>query len=39
VQDCVSKRELWGGFVSKASDRTSGDIQASMACHFRLNQR
>ncbi|MDM7954223.1 MAG: hypothetical protein QUV07_13550 [Cyanobium sp. CZS 25K] len=39
VQDCVNKRELWGGLVSKASDRTTADIQASIACHFRLNQR
>jgi hypothetical protein len=38
VQQCLVKRKLWDGLISTAPDRTSGDIQASMACHFRLNQ-
>jgi hypothetical protein len=38
VQQCVEKRRLWGGFISTAPDRTSGDIQTSMACHFRLTK-
>jgi hypothetical protein len=38
VEQCLEKRKLWDGLISTASDRTSGDIQDSMACHFRLNQ-
>ena len=37
VEQCLEKRKLWDGLISTASDRTSGDIQASIACHFRLN--
>ncbi len=35
-QQCLEKYALWKGPISKAPDRTSGDVQDAMACHVRL---
>ncbi|MEB3302859.1 MAG: hypothetical protein VKN56_12905 [Cyanobacteriota bacterium] len=35
-QQCLAKRALWKGSISKQPDRTSEDVQDALACHVRL---